>query len=159
MNSETSTIKVKSCNSCKRSLPFNYFGIRKFSADGYNPCCKDCRSFRRRVVKNDNAEQTFPLNEHNRRFLLKLNKKGNWIELVGLNLKTLKPLKILYKQTCRDDIFYIKIKTTKKDGHTLVHYGTKEDFLELVLPSLLRLNIRLFFPQDRNTLINWGFSF
>lgn len=72
VGNESQSQKVKLCFSCKRHLPLNFFGVRLLSPDGYNPCCKECRNFRRRQAyqRPDSIDEPIlPLNEHNTRFL------------------------------------------------------------------------------------------
>lgn len=160
MNSESHTQKVKSCNSCRRSLPTFYFGLRKFSQDGYNPCCKECRNFRRRRAyqsPNDSSDAILPLNEHNRLFLLSLPDSTSKAILIGLDLVTLKPAHVFFKKNCRDQ-FRLSVKITDGAEYIHIHGGLKDDFIDFVLPTLARLNIRLFHPEDSTTLFNWGFS-
>ncbi len=160
MNSESPQTKVKSCNSCRRSLPTFYFGLRKFSQDGYNPCCKECRNFRRRRAyqsPNDSSDAILPLNEHNRHFLWTLPDSTTKAILIGLDLKTLKPAEVFFQRK-REREFYLTINITSGAQYTHVHGGLKDSFIDFVLPLLIRLNIRLFHPSDSVVLSNWGLN-
>ena len=160
MSSESPTQKVKSCNSCRRSLPLYYFGLRKFSADGYNPCCKECRNFRRRKAYQNPPDQTdsiLPLTEHNRHFLWRLPESIRHEFFVGLDLKILKTIAVTYIKKSQND-FSLTVQMPDGTRHTQFHVGEKSSFIDFTLPLLNRLQIRLFHPGDAIALTNWGLS-
>lgn len=157
MNSETQFQKVKSCNACKRTLPIHFFGIRKFSKDGYNPTCKDCRNFRRRQAYKtpDNSDDPcYPLNEHNKKFLWTISESKRKVELLGLQLNSLEAFEVLY-EFHHPQIFKITLKMYSS-SYTHIHGGTKDEFIAFALLLMDRFNIRLFHPDDSIALSNWG---
>lgn len=159
MNSESLPIpKVKSCNSCKRKLPTHYFGLRKYSVDGYNPCCKECRNFRRRKAyssPNDTDEPILPLNDHNRHFLWSLNTAPRVEILIGLEVATLQPTKATLQRKSKD-LFSLTIEYSNGSSRTHVHGGTFTEFIDFAILLLERCGIRLFHPADHIALSNWG---
>lgn len=160
MNNESLTQKFKSCNACKRLLPTNFFGIRKFSADGYNPCCKDCRNFRRRMAYQSPSESTdpiLPLNEHNRHFMWSLLDSSTHEILTGLDLKNLEAVKVAFRKN-NMNIFFLTVTMNDNSEYTHIHGGQKASFIDFVLPLLMRLQIRLFHSMDAIALTNWGLS-
>jgi hypothetical protein len=161
VNSESlPSIKVKSCNSCRRTLPTHYFGLRKYSDDGYNPCCKECRNFRRRRAyrfPNDIDEPIFPLNEHNHRFLWSLNKNPRVEFLVGLEVSTLQSTKVKLDRNSRD-YFSLTVQYQSGSSRTHIHGGDFSEFVEFAILLLERCGVRLFHPEDHIALNNWGLN-
>lgn len=138
----------------------NYFGLRKYSTDGFNPCCKDCRNFRRRKAyqdPHDLMDPIYPINEHNRHFLWSLSDSIKKESLVGLDLQTLKPVSVIFRRNGPKE-FHLTIKVIDGAEYIYIHGGPKEGFIDFVLPLLLRLQIRLFHPADSIALSNWGLS-
>lgn len=156
MNSESPLIKLKTCNACKRQLPHSYFGLRKYSVDGYNPCCKDCRNFRKRRAyrsPNDSLEPILPLADHNRHFLWTLSSKNEY--LIGLDLKSLQSATVTFKLE-RHNQFFLSVKLANGNQYTHMHLGEQSEFIAFAISLLDRLSIRLFHPQDTVALSNWG---
>lgn len=157
MNSETQNQKVKSCNACKRSLPIHYFGIRKFSEDGYNHTCKDCRNFRRRLAYREpanNDDPCFPLNDHNRKFLWTISGSKRKVELIGLQLTSLEGFEVLFEFDY-PNIYKITLRMYHST-YTHMHGGTMDEFIHFATLLMERFHIRLFHPKDSNALSNWG---
>lgn len=67
MEQQSQSQKSKVCQTCRRELPVNYFGILKSSSDCYNYTCKECRNYRRRQAykKTEDFEYIPPLRDHN----------------------------------------------------------------------------------------------
>lgn len=145
MNSESLHQRLKDCNSCKRQLPTYFYGVRKLSADEYNPCCKECRNFRRRKAyqnPTDQADPIFPLTEHNRHFLWSLPDSVRQESLVGLDLKSLKPIAVTYIKKSQNE-FSLTIQMPDGAQYTHIHGGEKSSFIEFTLPLLTRLQVPL----------------
>lgn len=143
-----------------RKLPIHYFGVRRFSKDGYNPCCKECRSFRRkRNHKNSDAlaHPIFPLNEHNQTFLARVLASTTKGIFLGLDLQTLNPIQVFFNINEADE-FSLTIQIENSATYTHSYQGKKDGFFAFVLPTLSRLKIRLFHSTDFNSLSNWGHS-
>ncbi len=160
MNSESQTQKVKSCNSCKRTLPVYFFGIRKFSNDGYNPCCKECRNFRRRKAyqsPSDSSDPILPLNTHNTHFLWSIPDSTINDNFIGLELSSLLAADVTFKHR-KNKGFWITVKIPNGPHYILIHFSEKTEFISFAIQLLERLKLRLFHPADLNALKNWGFS-
>ncbi|MES2803626.1 MAG: hypothetical protein V4654_14125 [Bdellovibrionota bacterium] len=158
MNSESPNQKVKSCNSCKRSLPLNYYGVRQSSNDGYSPCCKDCRNFRRRLSYNAETSTEpaiLPLSEHNKAFIEQLNIAPKLIDFVGIDLTTLEMVSVEQKRKS-NGVIYFTIKYKNGSSRGLMFQGTHIDYIVLVVKILHIYNIRLFYPWDFISMTNWG---
>ena len=98
-----------------------------------------------------------PLNDHNRHFLWALPDSIKKEDLLGLELASLKAVRVLYFSK-RRDMFSLTAKMPNGAEYTHLHGGTKETFIDFVLPMLNRLQIRLFHPADSVALSNWGLS-
>lgn len=154
MNSESPHTKVKSCYSCKRRLPIYYFGIRKYSHDGYNPCCKECRNFKRNS-RGDHCRDITPLNLNNFKLITFTLNKGSG-DLIGLNLQTFQRSTVKFSKI--ESEFHIQIKHNESDSIYLKFEGTKKIYIDKCLSTLNKQNLRLFTSDDIYGLSNWGYQ-
>lgn len=154
MNSESPKTKVKSCNSCKRRLPIYYFGIRKYSKDGYNPCCKECRNFKRSSC-GEQSRDIIPLNSNNLKLITFTLNKGSG-DLIGLNLQTLQLSTVKFSKI--ESEYHIQIQYNESDSIYLKFDGTKKIYIDIFISTLNKQNLRLFESDDIYGLSNWGYQ-
>lgn len=158
MNNESRTQKVKSCTSCKRSLPLYFFGLRKCAVDGLNYTCKECRNFKKRQTYNIEAiEQTsiLPLDQYNYLFIKNMPAFNINYDLIGLDLETLKLIKIFIGQLSCLGLIQLHYENNTKVGTP--YSGHITDDVDFVLNFLNKKKIRLFYSHEINALQNWGY--
>lgn len=148
MNSESQSPILKNCNSCRRLLPLESFGLLKSSRDMFNYTCRDCRNYKRRANFHKNSDELIlPLNKNNLKVLNDVIHMNN-VEIPSLLLNKGK-LATLHLERQDQDYLVITIKYLSTKLYTFVLSDVNQPHIYKALAILFyQLNIRLLSSNE-----------
>ncbi len=99
MSTQSQNTNLKKCNSCRRTLNYEFFGISKLTFDGFNSKCRPCRNQNRRISYGKSIEPyLLNLKRNNETYLEYFNESlYNDYILYAINLTNEEPLKVNIK--------------------------------------------------------------
>lgn len=144
--SQSQVERTKVCNSCKRSLPRESYGILRSSSSGFNPTCFECRRYLRNQSyhKGKFEGDVFPLMAHNKKLLKTY--AGRPDELYALNLVNNEHIRIVCTRT--KDTMGFKIFDQDNNVVNWLLGSSSLDFEEIALATFFKLRIRILCQTD-----------